>query len=58
MSLIRLVCAECGSGLRTITVPTGIETEQTVQLPQCDYCRERAVETAYAEGRQAGMETK
>jgi len=55
-SLMHLVCEECGRPLRDITMPMGIEVKMTVQVPQCDVCRTRAVDTAFMEGQESMKE--
>jgi hypothetical protein len=54
MSLVRVVCEECGEFLRDVSMPMGVEVEITIQIPMCHPCRSRAIEAAFEEGVQDG----
>lgn len=49
MSVIRLVCAECGNELRTILLPDDGVVGFTLKIDVCYVCRQRLVDTATTE---------
>ena len=49
MSVIRLVCAECGNELRTISLPDDAVIGVTLKIDLCYVCSQRLVDTATTE---------
>jgi hypothetical protein len=58
MITIHFQCKECGAPLQreAIKVEQGIDIELSLAMTPCTACRERAVNAAYDEGRDDGLE--